>query len=83
MDLNLSNMGKVQLDGLFIGKDSRLDLILRTQQKFSETMKMEMRQTYRDALEDISFSGELSFQDKVDQWVNITPDNKSEFLEDV
>ncbi len=86
MDLNLSQIGKVQLDGLFIGKPNgagRLDLILRTEQGFSETMKMEMRQKYKAALDETSFSGELNFQDKPDQWVNITPDAHSEFLEDV
>ena len=86
MDLSLSQMGKVQLDGLFVGKTDgigRLDLILRTEQGFSEAMKMEMRQTYKGALDDTNFTGELSFQDQKDQWVQITPDALSEFSEDI
>ncbi len=83
MDLNLSQMGKIQLDGLFIGNKygaGRLDLILRTKQGFSEAMKMEMRQKYKSALDETSFTGDLNFQNKPEQWVNITPNAQSEFL---
>ncbi len=86
MDLSLSNMGKVQLDGLFIANTSgtgRLDLVLRTEQSFSQAMKQKMRGTYKNALDETKFTGELSFQDKKDQWVLITPDNPSQFSENI
>ncbi len=86
MDLNLSQIGKVQLDGLFIGNHEgvgRLDLILRTEQGFSEAIKMEMRGSYKNALDQTQFTGELSFQGQKDSWVNITPDNTGEFARDV
>lgn len=86
MDVNLSQMGKVQLDGLFIGNPEgvgRLDLILRTEQGFSQAMKQDMRIAYKNALDDTNFTGELSFQGQIDGWVNITPDTASEFIEDV
>lgn len=86
MDLNLSNIGKLQLDGLFIASPNgagRLDLILRTEQSFSESMKVEMRQKYKSALDETSFTGELSFQNKPDQWVSITQDAAPEFSKDI
>ncbi|PCJ97559.1 MAG: hypothetical protein COA45_09860 [Zetaproteobacteria bacterium] len=86
MDVNLSQMGKVQLDGLFIGNPEgvgRLDLILRTEQGFSQAMKQEMRVAYKNALDDTSFTGELSFQGQIDGWVHITPDMDFEFTKDV
>ena len=86
MNLNLSQMGKIQLDGLFVGDPDgagRLDLILRTEQSFSAAMKMEMRQKYKAALDETTFTGELAFQDNPEQWVNITANAKSEFLRDV
>ncbi len=86
MDINLSKIGKVQLDGLFIGNNDsvgRMDLILRTEQSFSQAMKQEMRVAYKNALDQTNFTGELSFQGQTYNWVEITPDIDSEFIEDV
>ena len=85
MDLNLSQIGKVQLDGLFIGKDGagRLDLVLRTEQSFTQAMKQTMRQAYTDALHETHITGELSFQNHLDSWVRITPDEVKEYTTDV
>jgi hypothetical protein len=68
-DLNLDNMGKVQLDGLF--RPKRLDLIVRSEAPFSQSMQMQMRRSYINALELTQVSGELSFQNKPEQWVTI------------
>ncbi|MGH1378181.1 MAG: hypothetical protein ACRBB3_05100 [Alphaproteobacteria bacterium] len=86
MDINLSKIGKVQLDGLFIGNNDsvgRMDLILRTEQIFSQAMKQEMRIAYKNALDQTNFTGELSFQGQTYNWVEISPDIDSEFIEDV
>ena len=86
MDLNLSNMGKVQLDGLFTGNPEtagRLDLVLRTEQSFTQAMKQDMRSAYKSALEETQITGELSFQDHLDSWVRITPDAVKEYDKDV
>lgn len=86
MDLRLSNMGKLQLDGLFIGDPNgigRLDLVLRTEESFSQAMKMQMRQAYKAALEETQITGELSFQDKQDLWVHIAPDSDTKFERNV
>lgn len=74
-DLNLSQMGPVQVDGLF--REKRLDVILRTEQRFSEHMHMDMRQTYADALRQTEVTGELSFQNNPEQWVKINAEDGS------
>lgn len=75
LDLSLSNMGKLQCDGLFQkGKDEksgRLDLILRTEHPFSAHMHQEMRALYSNALTQSGYSGELSFQSNPDLWVKV------------
>ncbi len=68
-DLRLTRMGQVQLDGL--AKGQRIDLILRTTKPVSAPMRQDMRQKYLSALENASFTGELSFQDRVEQFVKI------------
>ncbi len=87
MDLSLSNMGKVQLDGLFTGSAEknigRLDLVLRTEQSFSQAIKQEMRSAYLSALSETKITGELSFQDHLDSWVRITPDEVKEYEAEV
>ncbi len=83
MDLNLSNIGKVQLDGLFKAGEKRLDAILRTEQSFSQAMKTEMRRIYKDALDETEITGELSFQDTPEHWVNINAGENVDFVEDV
>ncbi len=68
-DLNLDVMGEVQLDALF--RAPRLDLIVRTGQPFSQAMMQEMRRAYVSALEQSHVTGELTFQNKPEQWVKI------------
>lgn len=87
MDLSLSQMGKVQLDALFIGQKEnaigRLDLVLRTEQSFSAAMKQQMREGYKKALQETQITGELSFQGEIDSWVKITQKNAQEFDTDI
>lgn len=68
-DLSLTRMGDVQIDGLMRGK--RLDLIVRSQSPFSQSMQAHMRQLYSNAIEDVSLNGELSFQGDPRQWVQV------------
>lgn len=74
-DLSLDAMGKVQLDGLF--RVQRLDLILRTLTPLSAPMQQDMRRIYANALGQTNITGELSFQNKPEQWVTITPEKKN------
>jgi hypothetical protein len=76
-DLALDHMGKVQLDGLF--RSQKLDLVIRTQQALSASMQMKMRQAYYNALAPTEIKGELSFQNKPEQWVTIQAAPKEKF----
>lgn len=70
MDLNLSHMGLVQLDGYTRGE--QIDLIVRTQQPFGAGARYEMTQRYIKALEKAGFEGALIFQAQPEKFVNIT-----------
>lgn len=79
-DLKLDAMGKVQLDGLFrpvseAGK--RLDLVVRTEQFFSQATQGEMRRVYARALRDTGVTGELSFQNRPETWVTVKSDGNT------
>jgi hypothetical protein len=68
-ELRLSRMGDVQVDG-FMQKE-RLDMILRTKSPLSIPMQSTMKQLYTKAVEKSHLTGELAFQFKPDQWVDI------------
>ena len=71
-DLNLSRMGKIQVDGFFQSEDKtpRLDMIVRAEHALSPSMQQNMKQQYTKSLERSALNGELSFQFRPDQWVN-------------
>lgn len=70
LDLSLSRMGEVQLDGMLRGK--RLDMIVRTELPVSYTMQEAMKKAYADALEGTDIFGELGFQGDMKQWMRVT-----------
>lgn len=76
-DLALSQMGKVQLDGLH--RNERLDLIVRTQETFSRAMQLQMKSAYADAMEMSDLNGDLSFQNDPQNWVNIQVKDNEKF----
>lgn len=83
INLNLSNMGKMQLDALLRKNQLRLDLILRSEYAFSSAMQSEMREVYSDGLKETSLTGELSFQSDPFAWVHITPQTRNEFSQNI
>ena len=68
-DLSLTRMGDIQIDGLI--KESRLDLVLRTENSFSEPMQQTMRQAYSAALGHTDLTGDLKFQGSTDNWIHV------------
>ncbi len=72
-DLDLDKIGPLQLDGFFHSNGQRLDIILRTQQFFSKTMQMHMKRIYAGALEQSQIYGDITFQNRPEQWVSVTP----------
>lgn len=73
-DLDLSRMGDVQIDGLL--RDQRLDLVVRTQNGFSQPMQQVMRAAYSNAINMANMGGELSFQGNTDKWVHVIKENE-------
>lgn len=68
-DLHLNRIGPLQLDGFM--KAKRLDLIVRSQTPFSHAMQSDMRRLYLDTLGKGHLTGELGFQNRLDQWVTV------------
>ena len=68
-ELKLSRMGQVQVDGFM--KQEKLDMILRTKSIISANMQQALKITYTKAMERSNLSGEITFQFKPEQWVNI------------
>jgi len=69
MDLSLTRMGEVQLDGMVRGK--QLDLIVRTQIPISAHMQESMRLAYAKALDNTDIFGDIGFQSDVTNWENV------------
>lgn len=63
MDLTLSRMGDMQIDGLVA--DRQLDVILRAGRDLSPAMRESLRQRYALSLGAIGFTGELNFANKL------------------
>jgi hypothetical protein len=60
VDVNLSRLGPLQLDGLV--RPKRLDLIVRSRDALPESLRTELRQIYAGAMADLRLAGDLGFQ---------------------
>ena len=60
VDVNLSRLGRLQLDGLV--RPKRLDLIVRSRDALPESLRTELRQIYAGAMADLRLAGDLGFQ---------------------
>ncbi len=69
IDMDLSRMGPLQLDGLM--HDKRLDLTVRSLAAFPESMRQDMRTLFRDASDAVGLHGGLTFQIGDHDWVEV------------
>jgi hypothetical protein len=60
LDLELSRLGAMQLDGLL--RPQRLDMIIRTHEPLSADMRIDLSGIFSDSLEAAGYAGGLSFQ---------------------
>lgn len=60
IDIELSQLGALQLDGLFI--DQRFELFIRGHQPLPEEMRRDIRTIFNDAMAEVGMSGTLVFQ---------------------
>ncbi len=64
LELEMSRLGEIQLDGLIRGK--RFDLMMRTRGALPEDMRQDIRTIFEDANQAAGFSGNLGFQASTD-----------------
>ncbi len=60
LDVELSRVGEMQLDGLV--RENRFDLILRTRQALPDAIRQNIAKIFQDANETAGYSGQLAFQ---------------------
>jgi hypothetical protein len=75
IDLTLSRIGELQLDGLL--RPRRFDLILRTRMPLPPEMRQEIGRLFNDSVESLGMTGGVSFQAGTQGWVAIQPGAKS------
>ena len=71
IDLTLSRLGELQLDGLV--RPGRFDLILRTHLPLPPEMRREIGRIFHDSVEALGMTGGVSFQAGTQGWVAIQP----------
>jgi hypothetical protein len=62
IDVQMSRLGRVQLDGLVVAKSKRLDLIVRTARQFPPGMRQDIYRIFTEAAEATGITGGLQFQ---------------------
>ena len=62
VELDLSRMGRFQLDGLVCKKDKRLDLIVRTENKLPQEIRVGIRDIFQETGDVTGLKGGISFQ---------------------
>ncbi|MER2520894.1 MAG: hypothetical protein ABTQ34_09470 [Bdellovibrionales bacterium] len=67
IDMNLSKLGAIQLDGLVGNK--KMDLILRSEKPLPESMLAELKPLYEQTLSAFGYAGLLLFQTDRSRWI--------------
>lgn len=70
LNLNLSRMGDMQLDGYL--RKKQFDLVLRTRDALPLDMRQELMRRFSDALEQTRMQGGISFQAQNKGWVTVS-----------
>jgi hypothetical protein len=72
IDLELSRLGPLQLEGLSRPAEQRLDMVLRSGTGWQREMEGEIRGLYVSALQASGLGGTVIFQSGFDGWVRLT-----------
>ena len=78
LDLDLSRLGRIQLDGLVYQKDKHMDLIVRTEIPLPPRMHEDIRNIFQEAAEVTGIKGGISFQAAPPNFVETTPPTEPE-----
>ncbi len=71
IDLTLTELGHLQIDGLVGNKNKRLDVVLRTDTPLQPHMREDIRRLYTDALELTGLEGSVGFQAAPGNFIDI------------
>lgn len=71
IDLNLSKMGHLQIDGLVGNGGKRVDVVLRTDEALTSQMRDDIRALYANAIEVTGIDGSVGFQAAPAKFINI------------
>ena len=74
VDVELSRLGRMQLDGLVRGGDKRLDLIVRSATPLPAHMRDDIRRIFQDACELTGMKGGATFQCAPPDFIEISPE---------
>jgi hypothetical protein len=77
IDVTLSNMGRLQLDGMIEKQDKRLDLIVRTSQPLPPLVRNDMMELFSKSNEIVGMRGGMSFQAAPDAFVEMESENRA------
>ncbi|MCK5555982.1 MAG: hypothetical protein KAI76_07085 [Alphaproteobacteria bacterium] len=69
LNLHLSRMGEMQLDGFVRKKD--FDVILRTEEKLPFDMRQELMKCFSQGLDQVRMQGKISFQTRQQSWITV------------
>lgn len=71
IDLDLSRLGHLQIDGLVGEKGKRLDLVLRSDTPLDATMRRDLSAIYQNAMEVTGINGSIGFQAAPAKFIDI------------
>lgn len=71
IDVDLSRLGPLQLDGMV--RDRRFDLILRSRTPLAPALRDELTGVFTASVGAVGFAGSLLFQNDSRQWVSLLP----------
>ena len=73
LDIELSNLGHVQIDGLMKSQTKKLDLIVRTDQPFPDTWRTDLADIFQTAQDITGVGGSLAFQAAPGNFIDFPP----------
>ncbi len=72
LDLELSRLGALQLDGLVKAKSRHFDLIVRSRDPLPDPLRAELIEVFSSSLEAVGYAGGLAFQPGARGWIKLT-----------
>lgn len=73
IDMDMSELGRMQVDGL--AQPGRVDVVLRSMATFPNNMRQELQGLFRDVLEARGLQGGVTFRHHGEGWVKLTRQN--------